>query len=488
MNKYLENAVSLPGVFTYSYLLVLCGVSLIVYFNNREKTYMYYALYTLTLSVYVFSKASVPDKIGKLYYDGVHYVFNYFIQIIFHCFYILFGIHFLNIPQYLPRLQKKVYTYLIILFGLSFVYYGLVLGGYFSVSQYAFYFQLIFIPIHLVVAFYIIYRARNTQNQFNIFFLVGTLAFIFFGIIATIESPKIPSKSADDIMPITYFYIGVIIEATAFMLGLGLRIRNVYLEKLNVQKQLSDTQVKLNLEIQEKLRLKEEAFEKITQDNIIKELEMNLYKLQNNVMRSQMNSHFLFNVLNSIKAFVIENNTTEAVSYLNKFAKFIRKVLDGSMQETSSLAEELKILKLYLEIENVRLANKLDYRFEVEEYLNLHSIKIPSFLLQPFVENAIWQGLADLDKDKVLEVKVFGDDNSVQILILDNGLGYEKSLEIKSEVSRQKSYGLVLVNERIKQFNESQKAFISFSIASREDFTRGTQVLVKISTCSTKSQ
>lgn len=488
MNRYLENTVSLPGVFTYSYLLVLCGVSLVVYFNNREKTYMYYALYTLTLSVYIFSKASMPDKMGKLYYDGVHYVFNYFVQIIFHCFYILFGIHFLNIPQHFPHLKKKVHTYLIILFGVSLAYFGLVLGGYFTVSQYAFYFQLIFIPIHLIVAFYIIYRARSAQNQFNTFFLVGTAAFIFFGIIATLETPKMSSKSAGDIMPITYFYIGVIIEATVFTLGLGLRIRDVYLEKLNVQKELSDTQIKLNIEIKEKLRMKEEAFEKIAQENIIKELETNLYKLQNNVFRSQMNSHFLFNVLNSIKAFIIENNTSEAVSYLNKFSKFIRKVLDGSMHETTSLAEELDTLKLYLQIENVRLSNKLDIRFTVENSLNIHLIKIPTFLLQPFLENAIWHGLAGLDRNQILEVEVAGIDNCVQILILDNGLGYEKALHMKSDTSRQKSYGLALVNERIKQFNESQKAFMSFSIANRNDGVTGTMVSLKITSKENKVQ
>src|SRR5690606_25215102 len=125
-----------PGVFSYSYLLVLCGISLMVYFNSREKTYMYYALYTLVLSAYIFMKSSMPEKIGKVYYESAHYVLNYFIQIIFHCFYILFGINFLKIPEYFPRLEKRVHIYLALLFGFSFVYYLLVLNGYFSINQY----------------------------------------------------------------------------------------------------------------------------------------------------------------------------------------------------------------------------------------------------------------------------------------------------------------------------------------------------------------
>lgn len=477
---YIENAINLPGVFTYSYLLVLCGISLIVYFNNREKTYLYYALYTWVLSVYIFTKASMPDEIGKLYYNGVHYVFNYFIQIIFHCFYILFGINFLNIPDHFPCLAKQVYIYLVLLFSFSLMYYFLVLNGYFSVNQYAFYFQVVFIPIHLVVSFYLIFKVRKAHNRR--YLLAGTLAFILFGIIATVESNKIVSKTPDDLQPITYFFIGVVIESTAFALGLGLRIRDVYQEKLNVQKELSDAQVKLNREISEKLKHQETVFEAMARQNRVKELENNLYKLQNKVLRSQMNSHFLFNVLNSIKAFVIENNTTEAVSYLNKFAKFIRKILDGSMHETTSLAEELDILKLYLEIENMRLSNTLHICFKAEEDLNLHQVRIPSFLLQPFVENAVWHGLAESDTEKHLEITASAMEGGVRISITDNGISYGNSLKKKQNAGRHKSHGLKLITERVRQFNESHTTHIDFQITDREDSIRGTQVTVTILT------
>lgn len=480
MPRYVENAISLSGVFTYSYLMVLCGISLMVYFNNREKTYMYYALYTLVLSAYVFIKSSMPQKIGVLYYESVHYVLNYFIQIVFHCFYILFGINFMNFPSYFPHLEKRVHTYLALLFGFSFVYYLLVLDGHFSISQYAFYFQAVFIPIHLIVAFYLIFKARKVSNRFYKFLLAGTMAFIFFGIIATVETTKMSSQTPDDIRPVTYFYIGVIIEATAFALGLGLRIRDVYQEKLNVQRELSDAQIKLNREINEKLKHQEIAFEAMARQNKIKELENNLYKLQNKVLRSQMNSHFLFNVLNSIKAFVIENNTSEAVSYLNKFAKFIRKILDGSMHETTSLAEELDILNLYLEIENMRLSHKLNIRFTAEDGLNLYQIRIPSLLLQPFVENAVWHGLAESDSEKNLEITASGIENGVLVSIADNGVGYESSLQKKRNINHHKSHGLKLITERVRQFNESHATRIGFRIADREDGIRGTQVSVTI--------
>lgn len=480
MPKYIENAISLPGVFTYSYLLVLFGISLVVYFNNHEKTYKYYALYTLMLSVYAFTKSSMPEGIGKIYYEGVHYVFNFFIQIVFHCFYVLFGINFLNFREHFPQLEKKVHIYLLILFTFSLVYYVLVLLGYYSIASYAFYFQVIFLPIHLTLAIFLLIKARTSGVRFYGFLIVGTAAFIVFGIIATIGSINMDWDKENTIRPITYFYIGVIIEATAFALGLGLRIRDVYQEKLKVQMKLSEAQVKLNQEIKEKLKHKEEALTYMTKQREIKELESDLYKLQNKVLRSQMNSHFLFNVLNSIKAFVIENNTAEAVSYLSKFAKFIRKVLDGSMQESTLLSDELETLKLYLEIENMRLSNRVDISFLIEPGLNLNQVKLPSLLLQPFVENSIWHGLAEAGEEKSLEISVKSIKSGVEVSILDNGVGYEKSIAIKQNSIRSKSYGLSLIRERINQFNSMGNSMIDFKISNRGDQTNGTQVVLTI--------
>ena len=154
--------------------------------------------------------------------------------------------------------------------------------------------------------------------------------------------------------------------------------------------------------------------------------EKNVLTLQQQMMRAQMNPHFLFNSLNSIKLYIINNDKEKAVYYLNKFAKLIRTILATSTEKEISLQDELDTMELYVNIENIRFSNKIDYQVQVEEGLDLHQVKIPSFVLQPFIENSIWHGLSTKEGEKIIQLRISTlGVHHIQIQITDNGIsGY----------------------------------------------------------------
>ncbi|OYU64739.1 MAG: sensor histidine kinase, partial [Cytophagaceae bacterium BCCC1] len=182
--------------------------------------------------------------------------------------------------------------------------------------------------------------------------------------------------------------------------------------------------------------------------------EKKVLMLEQQMMRSQMNPHFLFNSLNSIKLYIINNEKENAVYYLNKFSKLIRTILSNSREKEITLKEELETMELYINIESIRFSEKINYEVIIEESINTQQIKIPSMILQPFIENAIWHGLSNKVGDKFLKIyissKVKG---SISFEIVDNGIGRQKAQEIKeNKVSKQKSIGLKLTKERLDNF------------------------------------
>lgn len=182
--------------------------------------------------------------------------------------------------------------------------------------------------------------------------------------------------------------------------------------------------------------------------------ERKLLEVEQKMMRSQMNPHFIFNSLNSIKLYIISNEKDKAVYYLNKFSKLIRTILANSKEKEITLADELATMELYLNIENIRFSNKINYTVNVADDINAEFIKIPSLILQPFLENAIWHGLSLQEGEKKLAIFVSkSTENKALIEIVDNGIGRKRSGEIKAKKTlNQASVGIELTAERLKNF------------------------------------
>ncbi len=207
--------------------------------------------------------------------------------------------------------------------------------------------------------------------------------------------------------------------------------------------------------------------------------------LEQQALQTQMNPHFLFNALNSIKLYIINNDQKQAVYYLNKFSKLIRNILDVSKVKEVSLKEELSTMDLYMSIENIRFSNEIDYKLNVDSDLNTDTIKVPPLILQPFIENAIWHGLSSKEGSKTIALnasKISKD--IVEINIEDDGIGREAAGKIKKAKSlKRKSVGIDLTIERLKTFAEDYEGEFNLSyhdLTNDEGTPIGTRVSLKI--------
>ena len=215
--------------------------------------------------------------------------------------------------------------------------------------------------------------------------------------------------------------------------------------------------------------------------------EKRLLTLEQKMLRSQMNPHFLFNSLNSIKLYIINNEQKNAVHYLNKFSKLVRKILEASSQREISLAEELETVELYMNIENIRFNNEIDFRVDVERDINVENIKIPSLTLQPFLENSLWHGLSPKEGEKKIHIHVRRKDKGhVTIEIVDNGVGRVAAQTNKeNRVLKRKSVGIHITKERLANFSKDYLNKFDLSLVDLFDdkgSPEGTKVVLDIPT------
>ncbi len=184
--------------------------------------------------------------------------------------------------------------------------------------------------------------------------------------------------------------------------------------------------------------------------NKLKE-ELNMYMQK--ALRQQMNPHFIFNTLTSIQYFILQNNIVESNKYLSKFAKLMRLTLDNSQHNTISIEEELESLKLYLELESLRFETKFDFEIN-KKNIEINDYQIPTLLIQPFVENAIWHGLmTKKEKGKIL-IEISKNNNIIVCKIEDNGIGRKKANEIKNKKNKtHQSLGTKITKARLDLIN-----------------------------------
>jgi tetratricopeptide (TPR) repeat protein len=209
-----------------------------------------------------------------------------------------------------------------------------------------------------------------------------------------------------------------------------------------------------------------------------------ILSLKQDALRSQMNPHFMFNALNSIKLYIIENDKKKATSYLNKFSKLMRKILEASSIQETTLAEEIETMELYMSIENIRFSNEIDFSVIIDSSLNLESIKIPPLVLQPFLENSLWHGLSSKGEGKKMTIHIHKiSSDYIQIDIEDNGIGREASAKIKAEKSiNRKSVGINLTKDRLTNFSKNlinDYSIIYKDLKDENNNASGTKVVIK---------
>jgi tetratricopeptide (TPR) repeat protein len=201
-------------------------------------------------------------------------------------------------------------------------------------------------------------------------------------------------------------------------------------------------------------------------------------------LRSQMNPHFIFNCLNSIKLYAVENNQEAATGYLGKFSRLMRLVLENSKSDRITLQQEVETLRLYMEMEAMRFKEKLHYKIDIGDNLDMDYIEIPPMIIQPYVENAIWHGLMPKEDGGTLVVAFRCGDHNLQITVTDNGVGRAKAAELKNRsATAHRSFGMSITHERIELINQMYKTNMSVMINDLSDGqgnATGTEVIIDI--------
>ncbi|MBK7271162.1 MAG: histidine kinase [Flavobacteriales bacterium] len=145
--------------------------------------------------------------------------------------------------------------------------------------------------------------------------------------------------------------------------------------------------------------------------------------LETKALRAQMNPHFIFNALNSIGDFIDENEKTLARDYLMRFAGLMRAVLENSRHAEVPLAEDLKALRTYLELERLRMSEKFDFKIDVDPSVDQVNTLVPPLVLQPFIENAIWHGIGRKKGKGHIAVRIQQQAGHLLVHVEDDGPG-----------------------------------------------------------------
>jgi hypothetical protein len=220
------------------------------------------------------------------------------------------------------------------------------------------------------------------------------------------------------------------------------------------------------------------ALRKETEKNYLRN---NAYEQQNKVLKAQMDPHFIFNSLNTIQQFIVTNDNEKAQHYLYKFSRLMRQMIESNLKDSISLEEEIELCERYLEIESLRFDNIFNYSISAPAGKDPSEIFIPHFLIQPFIENAIWHALLPKKGHKQIDI-VFKivDENTLSCSIDDNGVG-RKTSETKTNSTNKKSLAINFIKQRLDLMSKIRQTLYQMSIIDKVNETgesEGTRVVI----------
>jgi len=467
------------GIFAFLFLFTV-----VQFLQHKEISFFYYSLYILFVFLFYSDYAER--------FDGFEFFFTYFdlpcclfdlTSYLIMLIYPIFMEKFLDLKKNTPRFYKFFILQYPIIIVVFLVHLSMYLTDYRPELQTQLYYNFrTFMSLPYLVNIFII--ALLYRNRMGLFIVLGSLSLALGSIIAIIAQRY-------DVHSIVYTQCGVLIECFFFSSILGYRQKMIQDEKANTQALLID-QLKKNNDLTNQLNnnLKVEVDKKTliiteqTEAKLRAEYKEKLATLESQSLRSRMNPHFIFNCLNSIDNFVLNNQALEASEYLTKFSKLMRNTLDYSKRSSITLDEELKNLGLYVQMEQLRFNKKLDFKILNNQNADLSTLTIPPLTLQPFVENAIWHGIMHSAHPGELIVSIDQEADHYLVAIDDNGIGRERAGQIKSlSATKNKSYGMKITAERLK-LNESRgSSSHSIEVIDKTDelgLAIGTKVILRI--------
>jgi len=192
--------------------------------------------------------------------------------------------------------------------------------------------------------------------------------------------------------------------------------------------------------------------------------------LEQKLLRSQMNPHFIFNSLASIQNFIINQKANEASIYLSRFSQLVRNILDSSVDETVPIQKEIETIRNYLELQKVRYAGQFDYKLTVDEKIDEETMMIPPMLAQPFIENSIEHGIKYKETPGHIDIRFHLEGDLIRFEVEDDGVGREKAREIETKQKRiHRSMSTSITQERLVELNKKLRHKIHIEIIDLND-------------------
>lgn len=420
------------------YYIFIGGMALMIfymlgiYFMYKDKLFLLYVLYMLSLLLYLGLKASYFSWYFNMIAPKIYPVFGELIQVLLHIFYLQFAAIFLNANTDFPKLAIAIRYVIRILLGIMVVQLVmLITPGLAPYEDHLMQFVRYFVIIFSLAAY--VHIIKNLKDRIVLFLLIGSFFYLAGALVAMFVNY------------VGYMMLGAAIEVFVFSLGMGYRVKKIEEEK--------------------------------------KSIENKIVKVQLTALKAQMDPHFIFNSLNSIRAYVISNNTKQASDYLIKFSSLIRLILQYSSRNSISLKDELDALSLYVNLEQLRFRDDFGYDLQVDRNIDINNLQVPPLILQPYVENAIRHGLTPKRGEKKLELKIILKGSQLEFRIKDNGVGRQYSIQQKkSRSTGHVSMAMDLTQKRIElaDFSNSDQESITIVDLMEDGKQAGTEVIFKL--------
>lgn len=412
--------------------LIMFLLTFMFYLSSKRIEFLYYSIYVLFLFLYLLADILRLHNLFFGNFNLTSYTFFQQTQVVINLSYVLFIMYYLNTKLIYPKLHiaLKVIVYLLIV--VIFLDIVFLTNTYFIGHIYLLNFErLVMTLFGLGGMTYLLLKSKNKLSYFivigSFLYMTGALGLLFFN-------------------DLFYMIFGSALEIIVFAAGLTYKIQQEYKERLQFQHEA--------------------------------------YINKTKALRAQINPHFIFNSLSSIQSFITSNDRVSALKYLSKFSRLTRNILESSIETNVVLADEIKMLKDYLELESLRFDNVFNYNITVDQDLDTNTIEVPFMILQPFVENAIIHGLLPKKESiKTLSLSFKKENDYVRCEIEDNGIGRAAASK-KQHIHKKekKSRGMYVTIQRLQSLNqENLKDMIE--ITDKVDSNQkamGTKVSIKI--------
>ena len=478
--------------------LILCTYFFLLWTQSRTKSYLAYSTYLLFGFLYILVKVDGNITNNYLFseYPNWRYYLNDPLQMLSFAAYNWFAIEFLDLRKHIPKITKFIAVLSLIYVAYALFHFGFTLFRNNRIATDTLFFasRAIMFPVGLAIIIVVAFKVRTVLTRYLIvgssIYFIG-LALAFLHSVLWYENGLFDSWFA-----INYMEVGMLGEILLFSLGIGHKIRLTSQQKENYQAQLieqlrlneklsNDLNAQLNEEVNrqtEEYRKQALELERAREKELRLKYEQKIVMSEIQSLRLQMNPHFLFNAMNSIRYYILKKDRKEASNYITRFSQLLRLILKNSRRPAIPISDELQSIKLYVEFEQMRFDQRFEFDLQVDHALEEDTIYVQPMIVQPFVENAIWHGLMQKEGEcGYLMVRYEREDDRIRVVIDDNGIGREKAKELKSKGLTQKSFGLQITESRLKMMGhiqDDQKGFEIIDKTNENGDPRGTKVIV----------